>query len=288
MASNGRDGRVGGKSRSTPSASASSPSTGRTLRAMETSWPSILNGSKPLTSSAAASPASPSPSLASDSPKPTPAGSGPSSVGSFAHYDPASSSWRTSQVCLDGELETFLGTWPSWGSMRNGSVYRREPAGLPTNANASGSWPTPRRTDGDRGGRGDLLQAVRGRTNQGGGMGRVGPVRPSLQTMARRGLWPTPKASPSGPDYARANRAGSGGDDLVTAVARLERFKTPTAAPASHGGGGGELHKQVQGGGPLNPEWVEWLMGFPMGWTAMPPSAAPSSRKSRSGSGDGS
>lgn len=105
-------------------------------------------------------------------------------------------------------------------------------------------------------------------------MGRVGKVRPSLGTMARQDLWPTPTASRtgdytvdgktgyirnslqgmakmwptpkstiSGPDYARAGRKESGTDDLATAVAR------------------------TQIGGQLNPAWVEWLMGFPAGWT---------------------
>jgi hypothetical protein len=60
-------------------------------------------------------------------------------------------------------------------------------------------------------------------------------------------IWPTPKSSPSGPDYARAAREGSGGDDLATAAAR----ETP---------------------GQLNPTWVEWLMGFPLEWTVLPPS----------------
>lgn len=38
-------------------------------------------------------------------------------------------------------------------------------------------------------------------------------------------LLPTPEAklSDSGPDYARANRQGSGGDDLITALFKLER-----------------------------------------------------------------
>jgi site-specific DNA-cytosine methylase len=65
---------------------------------------------------------------------------------------------------------------------------------------------------------------------------------PSLDTIAARGLWPTPKSSPSGPDFARAGREQSGGDDLATAVYRNEK-------------------------GPLNPDWVEWLMGLPCGWT---------------------
>jgi site-specific DNA-cytosine methylase len=73
------------------------------------------------------------------------------------------------------------------------------------------------------------------------GVGRYG--RGCLPEAVRDAeLWPTPKASPSGPDYARAGREGSGGDDLATAVARDRP-------------------------GALNPAWVEWLMGFPLGWT---------------------
>jgi hypothetical protein len=39
---------------------------------------------------------------------------------------------------------------------------------------------------------------------------------------------------------------------------------------------------QVEGmtTGALNPPWVEWLMGFPLGWTALEPSATPLSPKS--------
>jgi len=35
----------------------------------------------------------------------------------------------------------------------------------------------------------------------------------------------------------------------------------------------------------LNPTWVEWLMGFPLGWTDLEGSATPSSPRSLSGSG---
>lgn len=40
---------------------------------------------------------------------------------------------------------------------------------------------------------------------------------------------------------------------------------------------GENLTQQV--GGTLNPEFVEWLMGFPVGWTALEPSEMPPSRK---------
>ena len=38
----------------------------------------------------------------------------------------------------------------------------------------------------------------------------------------------------------------------------------------------------TDGSGALNPPWVEWLMGFPIGWTDCEPAATPSSRKYRS------
>jgi hypothetical protein len=39
-------------------------------------------------------------------------------------------------------------------------------------------------------------------------------------------------------------------------------------------------------GGALNPTWVEWLMGFPLGWTVCDASGTRSSRKSSKSSGE--
>ena len=147
--------------------------------------------------------------------------------------------------------------------------------------------PTPSATMADRGGRGDLLPVVRG--------------NPSPSGHFTMPTWPTPKASPSGPDFARADRRGSGGDDLATAVARwptptaldwkgsgvegqprdrldyaVERgttktreYPTPTATntKAHHMRSGGREARSYGTHGQLNPTWVEWLMGFPLGWT---------------------
>ena len=64
--------------------------------------------------------------------------------------------------------------------------------------------------------------------------------RPTYESAS--GLWPTPTVQMTKPDMNRQNRPNSGGDDL------------------------GSLIKKMTGG-KLNPTWVEWLMGFPLGGT---------------------
>src|ERR1017187_10285623 len=55
---------------------------------------------------------------------------GPNMQGFFASFDRASCSWKTSQACLQGGLETFSETWPTSGTMRTGKCYQRAPLAL--------------------------------------------------------------------------------------------------------------------------------------------------------------
>lgn len=109
---------------------------------------------------------------------------------------------------------------------------------------AADHWPTPQASDGT-GGRNEMgairRQADGEKLQRPSGAKVTIPLGSAVRAV-EEGLWPTPKASPSGPDYARADREDSGGDDLATAAARTQK-------------------------GQLNPRWVEWLMGFPLGWT---------------------
>lgn len=101
---------------------------------------------------------------------------------------------------------------------------------------------------------------------------------PNLSGMVK--MWPTPKAQ-----NARGNgeRHGSGGPSLDVAVMM---YPTPTTGAGLCGGTGNfqqlkklekagqiteeERRNMSQGnGGQLNPDWVEWLMGFPVGWTSL-------------------
>lgn len=63
--------------------------------------------------------------------------------------------------------------------------------------------------------------------------------------------------------------------DLAQAV---KRWPTPTAALCKWGGSGSrEMLKKIvtpeELNGALNPTWVEWLMGWPLGWTDLEPLA---------------
>lgn len=111
-----------------------------------------------------------------------------------------------------------------------------------------------------------------------------------IARMVARGILPTPTVN------GNNNRAGiseKAGDGLATAVRRM--YLTPTVNDAKNPGPVevAEYHSstrrrtvqrlRTQALGPdgarltLNPEFVEWLMGFPIGWTACEPSETPSS-----------
>lgn len=89
---------------------------------------------------------------------------------------------------------------------------------------------------------------------------------PGLETMAKTGQWPTPMAT----DGIKAPKQFARGNLSLPSAVKL--WPTPTARDhrsASTSGiqrEGGPLLPEVVGG-LLNPLWVEWLMGLPIGWT---------------------
>jgi hypothetical protein len=59
---------------------------------------------------------------------------------------------------------------------------------------------------------------------------------------------------------------------------RMEAWPTPTAHMAKEMNSPSEALRDTPSlasrvGGKLNPMWVEWLMGWPLGWTDLKPSA---------------
>lgn len=164
------------------------------------------------------------------------AGSGQSTSGWFARYDPATCSWRTSQRCLTVEWEEFSATWPRAGMTRNGKSFPLRPLVHRTSANGLGYLPTP---DGS-------FASLRG------GLTREHDLTVCLarETTGRR----------------------TTGKYIGSSL----RWH-PTL-----------IQEWLRTGGDVNPEWIEQLMGFPIGWTDVTASETPSSPKSPSGSADAS
>lgn len=84
-------------------------------------------------------------------------------------------------------------------------------------------------------------------------------------------LWPTPTASTGGPEPE-----GKTGRKLAT----MAKLYPTMDVGAAKGRGEKSAEQRSRLGGSLNPTWVEWLMGYPAGWTDCEDSETPSSRKS--------
>lgn len=219
----------------------------------------------------------------------------------FAWFDHEQRCWRTWQRCLVEGWEVFSGTWPRSGMTRNGIAFRRPPlvpltkgigcgsllptptasqygsnksssagaATRPSLAQIAKQWPTPMSSD------------ARGRS----GANRNGR---QVQLVDAVRMWPTPTAV-DGRRGTGTYREWDTGVPLPQAVAMAEQGKWPTptsrdwrsgkASPETLARNSRPLSETV--GGQLNPTWVEWLMGYPIGWTDCAGSAMPSSRKSQ-------
>ncbi len=107
-------------------------------------------------------------------------------------------------------------------------------------------------------------------------------------------MWPTPSVCGN---YNRKGASKNSGNGLATAVlfwptpTRREYFpprmpetmKKKNRNPMTNSLGDAVQHiegKDYKQTGQLNPAWVEWLMGYPIGWTELKDWATPSSRKS--------
>ena len=185
--------------------------------------------------------------------------SGRSSGESLAKLNPDGLWLKTyqgfSRPMLDGSLEPFSLTWPRWGTLLAGVLSGLSTWERGTDGIESSLWPTAR-TRGLLGGSGsrEMVQTLveNGKLSE-----------QEATDMLGVKLFPTPQSR----DWKGQSHRGqyAPGDCLPNAV----MFPTPSAnnstGQGEHGEGGPNLQTVVSG--QLNPTWVEWLMGFPEGWT---------------------
>jgi hypothetical protein len=187
-----------------------------------------------LTSFAAATPANPLALLANGKEKRTQDICGPGLEKPLANYDLDTQSWKMLEaIYLWGDCPS-LETLPPSGMTQNGALFL-QPA-----------WE------------------------------QITSERESL-------LWPTPRVTGSGENIAKIQKRFINGmkykSRLEEAVAQ---YPTMSASGMGNTGSQQKLQKLVNNGyltdeekrgmtagngGRLNPTWVEWLMGFPPGWT---------------------
>jgi hypothetical protein len=200
-----------------------------------------------------------------------------------------SGSWATPNANMQAEITEeralelgWIWKGTSWytadGVKKNSSLTHQvkmfpTPYGLSANqgqddgefGKAIRNWPTPTRNDAVGAG----YQKANGNHyfTLPGAVGATNHL-PLEMEEKRVQMWPTPNAS----DHKGAGKDGKLRDRLDYAVERgqtkSKQYPTPTASsggPEPEGKTGRKLTTVV--GGQLNPNWVEWLMGWPVGWT---------------------
>ena len=156
--------------------------------------------------------------------------------GWLAKYDPDTSLWRTAQCSLLEDLNESLETLPRSGMTRNGLL-----------------WELPM-----------LEQTIKG-TESG---------------LLQKHSLPTPTCNPHLPN----KNANTTGPKNLVEVAKgqwehlmpQKMLPTPTCHNSKEGAYPSEYTRNTptlatHAGGKLNPMWVEWLMGWPLGWTDLKP-----------------
>lgn len=231
----------------TPSVAQSSASIGLMCRASKMYVRSIerrlkRGGYLQLTLFAVDTPASLSQRPGNGAARQTTATSGLKCLGLSANYGPLGSLERILLGTLRwGSTMCFL-TWKTRATPQGRLLFQLAPSMPRTGEIGFGLWPTP---------------TVHGNNNRKGLTKKSGD---GLATAVR--MWPTPRASYRGDCPSERRRRSP---DLLSSVRMEQEGSSP----------------EIRATGTLNPAWVEWLMGYPVGWTEISPSETPFSRKSR-------
>lgn len=192
---------------------------------------------------------------------------GPTWRASLAKFDPDSCSWKTVQLSLLGDSELSSVTWPRSGMTAAGQCWELPTLGHHTRETDSGLWPTPTTPNGGR----SVAHVTDWRSERTAYTATGKKVQIDLAQAVKR--WPTPTVCGN---YNRKGASKTSGDGLATVVLRVATptardWKSGKASQATMERNSRPLSEQI--GGSLNPTWVEWLMGWPLGWTDLEPSA---------------
>ena len=132
-----------------------------------------------------------------------------------------------------GELELSSKTWPRWGMMLDGACWELGMSVRRTSETEYGSWPTPTTQDAKNNGSPSQMRR------------NTKPLNAAVIGTPIQQKWGTPRC-------------------FMHKDALTDRGKGNLGEQIN------EAHKMKKTG-QLNPAWVEWLMGWPIGWTDLKP-----------------
>lgn len=224
------------------------------------------------TSSPAAIPASRSLSPGSDWARKMTAISGRQLLHSLPSSNPLSACLRTLLVTSRWASTVCWLTWKRSATPAGRLLYRLVPSTPRTGETGFGLWPTPTATVG-----GNTCEL----TPHKGHFLRPSGEKAHLGLDQAVRMWPTPNVNSLN---NRKEYETAGGDGLQTAVRRdagileptdtvpVKLWPTPTTQDGENNGGPSQAMRNTPPlnsviGGQLNPNWVEWLMGYPIGHT---------------------
>ena len=198
---------------------------------------------------------------------------GPRCSEPLAVYDPELRSWRMFGVITLWDSTVSLETLPTSGMTVSGKLFRRSPWARHIAGSGSSAWPTPTTQEVEHP---DLTLTETGRR-----MSLDGTTSHSLNLADAVRRWPTPTVNDAKQSYAKHT--------VFNSLTKAIMWPTPRSNPAMASLITSEIandprrfpnletvvgqRMEVGDGGRLNPMWVEWLMGFPLGWTDLEDSA---------------
>jgi len=185
----------------------------------------------------------------------------------LANYDPDTQFWKMSAGIFPWGEQPSLPILPPSGMTRNGELCQ-QPAWEPlTGGIASLSWPTPTTQEVEHT---DMILTESGRRKS-----KNGKTSHSVGLADAVRMWPTPTAHPDNSNVNGKFKNPTLGDAVrmwPTPRAALSETRNHTVYARSTDKPQNLENKVGTAdpsavGGKLNPTWVEWLMGFPLGWT---------------------
>jgi hypothetical protein len=167
----------------------------------------------------------------------------------LASLSPDNSFWKTCQQSFLTDSEPYSQTWPRWGMTQGGYAYAHPMSERRITETGGSHFATPNTLD-------SMPPKSPQALHKEATITRPGRSKPAnLRDQVTQKYWPTPNASDN------RDRGNMSNPSIQRRIKIGKQIGLSTAV------------KETSDGGTLNADWTEWLMAFPIGFTALKDSA---------------